>query len=123
MNNPPSQPQPPVQPADDANAMPKDPNVFSFMIQLVQERYGPTATPEFLEQEANRLYELFGDKLVGYFEPMLSEEQKQQFDGMVQQGQNQDELLNFLIGAISNLEEQIMNVLNQFKADYLEGKF
>lgn len=102
---------------------PKDQNVLSFMLQMVQERYGPTATPEFLTQESNRLYDLFGDNLVGYFEPMLTEEQKQQFDQMVQQNVAQDQLLQFLITAIPNLEQQIMTVLMQFKSDYIAAKF
>jgi hypothetical protein len=106
-----------------ADAAPKDPNVFSFMIQLVQERYGPTATPEFLEKEADRIYELFGDKLVEYFEPMLSDQQKEQFNQMVSQGQDQESLLNFLVSSIENLETQIMSVLMQFKDDYIGGKF
>ena len=102
---------------------PRDPNVLSFMVQLVQQKHGANAQPNFLETESSRLYELFGDKLVGYFEPLLSQEQKVQFDQMVQSGQQQDQLLNFLIGAIPNLEQQILGILMKFKDDYLKGEF
>lgn len=100
---------------------PRDPNVLSFMTQLVQEKFGPNATAEFLDQESARLYELFGDKLVGYFEPLLSEDQKTQFDQLVQSGQQQEQLLNFLVTSIPNLEDQILSVLMQFKTDYINN--
>jgi len=97
----------------------KDPNVMTFMMQIVQEKHGDAVDSKFLEEESNRLYDEFGDRLVGYFEPMLSEEQKTQFDALVQQGGDQNQLLEFLIGAIENLEQKILDVLMQFKNEYL----
>lgn len=99
--------------------MQKDPNVLAFMMQIVQEKHGDNIDSNFLEEEANRLYDEFGDNLVNYFEPMLSEEQKQQFDQLVSQGVGQDVLLEFLIGAIENLEQKIIGVLGQFKNKYM----
>lgn len=96
----------------------KDPNVMTFMMQIVQEKHGGV-DEKFLDDESNKLYDEFGDRLVSYFEPMLSEDQKTQFDGLVQQGVDQDKLLEFLIGAIENLEQRILDVLMQFKNEYL----
>ncbi len=97
----------------------KDPNVMTFMMQLVQEKHGNNIDSKFLEEESSRLYDEFGDKLVSYFEPMLTDEQKTQFDELVRQGSDQNKLLEFLIGAIENLEQKILDTLNQFKNVYL----
>ena len=99
--------------------MQKDPNVLAFMMQIVQEKHGDNIDSKFLDEEANRLYDEFGDNLVNYFEPMLSVEQKQEFDQLVAQGSKQDVLLDFLIGAIENLEQKIIGVLGQFKNKYM----
>lgn len=101
----------------------KDQNVLSFMVQLVQERYGDDTEMNFLNQESERLYDLFGNNLVSYFEPMLSDQQKIQFDQMVKQGGNQENLLSFLVQAIPDLENRIMQVLIAFRNAYLtEGQ-
>lgn len=97
----------------------KDPNVMTFMMQMVQEKHGDSVDSNFLQQEADKLYEEFGDRLVSYFEPMLTDEQKVQFDELVGQEAGQDKLLEFLIGAIENLEQKILDVLMQFKNEYL----
>ena len=97
----------------------KDPNVMTFMMQMVQEKHGDSVDSKFLEGEADRLYEEFGDRLVNYFEPMLTDEQRTQFDELVGQGVDQDKLLEFLITAIDNLEQRILDVLMQFKNEYL----
>jgi len=97
----------------------KDPNVMTFMMQMVQEKHGDNVDGDFLQKEADRLYEDFGDKLVDYFEPMLSEEQKTGFDQIVAQGADQEKLLEFLIGSIDNLEQRILEILTQFKNEYL----
>jgi len=98
---------------------PKDQNVLSFMIQLVQEKHGDDADAQFINTEANRLYDQFGDNLVSYFEPMLTEQQKKDFDNLVGAGSNQEQLLNFLIQAIPDLEAKIMQILVSFRANYL----
>lgn len=97
----------------------KDPNVMAFMMQMVQEKHGNEIDGKFLEEESNRLYEEFGDNLVSYFEPMLTEDQKKQFDQLVSAGSEQDKLLEFLLGAIENLEQKILGVLTQFKSRYM----
>lgn len=97
----------------------KDQNVLSFMMQLVQLKHGEETDIDFLNQEANRLYDIFGDNLVDYFEPMLTEDQKVEFDKLVDQGSDQDGLLNFLIQSIPNLENQIMNILVEFRNKYM----
>lgn len=103
----------------DPQAQPKDQNVLSFMMQLVQEKHGDETEIDFLNQESDRLYNMFGDNLVSYFEPMLTEDQKKDFDKLVGTGADQEGLLNFLIQAIPNLEMQILQLLVKFRADYL----
>lgn len=97
----------------------KDPNVISFMMQIVQEKHGDSVDSKFLEEESSKLYDEFGDRLVGYFEPMLSDEQKTQFDNLVKEGADQNKLLEFLIASIENLEQKILDTLMQFKSEYL----
>jgi len=104
---------------NDVNNENKDQNVLSFMMQLVQEKYGDDIEIDFLNQESNKLYDLFGNNLVRYFEPMLDETQKEQFDKMVKEQTNQDALLAFLIQAIPDLENKIMQVLVSFRSQYL----
>lgn len=98
---------------------PKDPNVYSFMMQLVQEKHGDDVDPEFLNTEAERLYLEFGDNLLGHFEPMLSEEQKAQFDELVGREAPQEDIMVFLTSSISNLEEKILDVLEAYRKNYL----
>jgi hypothetical protein len=98
---------------------PRDQNVLSFMMQLVQEKHGDEIDINFLNTEADKLYMEFGDKLVSYFEPQLSEEQKKKFDELIAKGKGQDEMLNFLVDSIPDLEEQIMQVLIEYRATYL----
>ena len=104
----------------DNTQQPKDQNVLTFMMSLVQEKYGDDIDMTFLNTESGRLYDLFGDQLVTYFEPMLSEDQKKDFDLLVNQQNNQDQLLNFLIQAIPDLENKILQVLVAFKTEYLK---
>ncbi|KXK09595.1 MAG: hypothetical protein QY330_02025 [Candidatus Dojkabacteria bacterium] len=102
------------------NSDPKDQNVLSFMMQLVQEKHGDDIDMDFLNQESSRLYDIFGDNLVDYFEPMLTAEQKGEFDKLVEKGAAQDGLLNYLVESIPDLENQILQVLVQFRNDYLQ---
>lgn len=104
----------------DSSQQPKDQNVLTFMMSLVQEKYGDDVDMNFLTTESNRLYDIFGDQLVSYFEPMLSEQQKKDFDQLVNQQSTQDQLLNFLIQAIPDLESKILQVLVAFKTEYLK---
>lgn len=105
------------------NQQTKDQNVLSFMMQLVQERFGDDIEIDYLNQEADRLYDLFGNNLVSYFEPMLTDQQKLQFDQLAKQSTNQEALLGFLTQAIPDLENKIMQVLIAFRNAYLtEGQ-
>ena len=97
----------------------RDPNVMTFMMQMIQEKHGDSVDSKFLEEEANKLYDDFGDRLVSYFEPMLTDEQRSQFDQLVSGGAEQDKLLEFLVGSIDNLEQKILETLTQFKNEYM----
>ena len=97
----------------------KDPNVLSFMMQLVQLKYGDEVDGQFLENESNRLYDNFGDNLVSYFEPMLTDEQKNQFNSMTENNTPQEKVLEFLMTAIPQLDQKIQQVLIAFRDDYL----
>ena len=97
----------------------RDQNVFSFMLQLVQEKFGDDTDLTFQNQEAQRLYDLFGYNLVSYFEPMLTEQQKLQFDNLYKQGSDNQALLGFLTQSIPDLEMKIMQILVAFRNAYL----
>jgi hypothetical protein len=101
----------------------EDEHVYSFMRSMVQEKHGDDVDYDFLEDEAKRLYELFGDVLLKYFEPQLNEEQKVQFDQLIDGGESQDALMSFLMENIGNLEQQIIDVLVKFRTDYITDQF
>ncbi|MEI6462836.1 MAG: hypothetical protein WCO33_04195 [bacterium] len=108
--------------SDGSEAIPRDPNVLNFMIQTVQEKNkDATPDPVFVQKEAERLYDEFGEKLVDYFEPMLSKEQVEQFDKLMSEGTSQDQLLAFLMSCIPDLTQQIEKVLIEFKEKYIYG--
>lgn len=99
----------------------RDENVMSFMRQIVQEKHGNQVEAAFLEQEADKLYNEFGDNLVAYFEPMLTNEQKTKFDELIEQSAEQDALLAFLMDSIENLEQKIVQVLMDFRESYIKS--
>ena len=103
------------------DVVPRDPNVLNFMASAVIEKHGENADPAFLKKESERLYDEFGEKLVDYFEPMLSKEQIDQFDGLMNQGSSQDQLLAFLMSCIPDLTSQIEKVLLEYKEKYIFG--
>lgn len=107
--------------SDGTEIIPRDPNVLNFMIQAVQEKHKEGADPKFVQTEAERLYDEFGEKLVDYFEPMLSKEQIEQFDKLMSEGTSQDQLLAFLMSCIPDLTGQIEKVLIEFKEKYIYG--
>lgn len=106
-----------TNPANDSQ--PKDQNVLSFMMQLVQQKHGDEIDANFLTQESDRLYDQFGDALVDYFEPILTNEQKQQFDSLIDNNAEQEQVLEFLMSSISELDVKIQEVLVQFRNKYL----
>ncbi len=100
--------------------MQRDPNVLAFMAQAVKEKYkDQQVTDEFMQTEANRLYDDFGNNLVSHFEPMLTEEQLKQFDELLQNGSTQDQLLQYLMSCIPDLTKKIEDVLVNYKEKYL----
>lgn len=99
----------------------KDANVMQFMQQLVQEKHGNQVELAFLESEADKLYNEFGENLVAHFEPMLTDAQKMEFDKIVKEGSDKDSMLTFLMDSIPNLEEKIIRVLLEFKDEYLQS--
>ena len=99
----------------------KDENVMSFMRQIVQEKHGNQVEADFLETEATKLYNEFGDNLVVYFEPMLNDSQKQEFDRLINESADQDKLLSFLMDSIENLEQKIIQVLMNFRETYIKS--
>jgi len=105
----------------DSNISDQDQNVLSYMMQIVQEKHGENVAYDFLQSESEKIYELFGNRLFDYFEPMLSAEQKEEFDKLVEEFADQDKLMSFLVDSIPNIEEKIMLTLEKFKEDYLQG--
>ncbi|MEI6886742.1 MAG: hypothetical protein WCK31_00735 [bacterium] len=108
--------------SDGSEVIPRDPNVLNFMIQTVQEKNKDTTVdPVFVQKEAERLYDEFGEKLVDYFEPMLAKDQIEQFDKLMSENTSQDQLLAFLMSCIPDLTQQIEKVLIEFKEKYIYG--
>jgi hypothetical protein len=100
----------------------RDQNVMSFMMQLVQEKFGDDVELNFMNQESERLYNLFGNNLVSFFEPMLTDEQKTQFSALYSQNSDQEALLAFLIQSIPDLEMKMLQILVDFKNAYLTNR-
>jgi hypothetical protein len=100
---------------------PKDQNVLTFMMDLVQQKHGDDIEIDFLNSEADKLYNQFGDMLVSYFEPMLTEEQKQQFDQLIESNADQEQVLEFLMSSITELDLKIQQVLLSFRNSYLNS--
>ncbi len=98
---------------------PKEDELFSKMMELVQQKHGDDVDPDFLHTEAERLYLEFGDQLANYFEPMLTEEQKQEFDQLAENGMSQDQAIEFLTRSIDDLEGKMLNALFEFQKRYL----
>ena len=103
------------------NSEPKDQNVYSFMLQLVQEKFGDEAEVDFLNNEADRIYDLFGEVLLQYFGPLLPKDKTEEFDQLIESGAGDDDLMGFLMEHIDNLEMQIMEILLKFREDYMDG--
>lgn len=102
------------------DSIPRDPIVLEELKDLVRFKHGKNVDENFVEQESTRLYDVFSNQLISYFEPMLSEEQKQEFDDLAgQEGTDQEGLLNFLVGAIPDLQNQVMQALKEFEANYI----
>lgn len=100
---------------------PKDQNVLTFMMDLVQQKHGDDIEIDFLNSEADKLYNQFGDMLVSYFEPMLTEEQKLQFDQLIESNADQERVLEFLMSSITELDLKIQQVLISFRNSYLNS--
>jgi len=98
----------------------KDPNVFSFMMEMVQKKHGDEVSADFLTVEANRLYDGFGDALVDFFEPLMTDEQKHEFDRIVENGGDQNPVLEFLMRSIPSLDDKIKKVLVLYRNTYLK---
>lgn len=99
----------------------RDQNVMSFMMQLIQQKHGDDVDLEFLNSEAERLYDSFGNALVDYFEPLLSDKQKLEFDSLIDQNNGQESILEFLMTAIPNLDQRIQQVLILYRDNYLKS--
>ena len=98
----------------------RDQNVLSFMMQLVQQKYGDEVEVDFLTNECVRLYDGFGDALVDFFEPMLTNDQKKQFDKIIDGGADQNGVLEFLMSSIPSLDQKIQQVLAMYRNQYLQ---
>ncbi len=100
----------------------KDINVLSFLTQMIQEKHGDDASLEFLEVERERLYIEFGDFLLAKFEPLLSEEAKIEFAQISENYVNQDEVFQFLVNSIEDLETKIVDAMYEYKDNYIKEK-
>ena len=95
--------------------MDKNESVMGFMKQIVQEKYGDTIDANFREQEVNRIYDEFVDKLVNHFKPMVSEKGKEESAKLNGQSVDQNMLLGLLMDSVENLEQKIVSFLKIFR--------
>ena len=97
----------------------RDQNVLSFMMQLVQQKYGDEVESSFLVEESNKLYDKFGEALVDYFDPIMTEQQHKEFDKLSSEGANNSKVLEFLMREVPDLDTNIKKVLFMFRENYL----
>lgn len=105
------------------NNQAKDRNVLSFMYQLVQERHGDDTDINFLNSEADRLYFLFGNKMVEYFASMLNDSQKAEFSQLINNRADQNQVMEYLANALPDMEGRILKILAMFRNEYLQTGF
>lgn len=100
--------------------MQRDPNILNYMADVVREKNKGTAvTEQFVADEANKLYDQFGESLVDTFEKMLNEEQIKKFDEMLEAGATQNQLLEYMMGCIPDLTAKIEESLLKFREKYM----
>ncbi len=104
---------------DQQKKLKKDPNVFTYMMQLVQQKYGDDVDSGFLEKNANDLYDKFAEELVSYFSPILSPEQKKSFDSMLENNVPEEKMVAYLFSIVDDVEGHIKQILDSFKDTYL----
>lgn len=98
----------------------RDPQIMEELRELVRFKHGRGSEATFVEQESTRLYDLFSEQLISFFEPMISEEKKAEFDNLSSQpGVNQETLMGFLIETIPDLQNQVLQALHEFEANYI----
>jgi hypothetical protein len=97
----------------------RDQNVLSFMMQLVQQKYGDEVESSFLVEESNKLYDRFGEALVDYFDPLMNEEQHNEFNRLSTEEGSNSKVLEFLMREVPDLDTNIKKVLYMFKENYL----
>lgn len=106
-----------VSPSDGS----KDERVMGFMKQIIKEKHGQNIEEDFLNQEADMLYNKFTERLTSYFKQFISKEQEKELNKLIGQSANQDVVLTFLMESIDNFEAKIIYVLMNFRNDYLKN--
>ena len=99
----------------------KDQNVYNFLVQIIQEKYGTDIAWEQITPEADRLYDELGDLLVRTFEGELTDEQKEEFNRLAGPGMSPEAQQTYLLQNITNLEQRIQQILIDFRQRYLTG--
>lgn len=100
----------------------KDSYLYSFLVEMVQEKHGDEIEIEFLESEVDHLNVDLSEKLLLYFEPMLEEALKVEFEELVQREASIGEILGFFASNISNFEEGVVDFLEHYRRRYLLQK-
>lgn len=102
--------------------MQRDPAIVAYMSDAVREKNkGKQITEDFVQTEANKLYDDFGENLINTFERMLEKEQIDKFNEMLEGGATQNQLLEYTMGCIPNLEKRIEEVLLTFREKYINA--
>lgn len=108
---------------DQSNAsIPQNEKVMYFIKQMVQKKYGSDISQDFLNTEAEKLYNKFSEDIVSYFKPFISGEHKEDLDNLINKSGNEESVLAFLMDSIDNFEQKIVQVLLNFRNSYLNDK-
>ena len=96
-------------------------SVMNFIKQIVREKYGNQAEVHFVNQEVSKIYNEFGNNLVAYFKPMISDQEKLKLDKLINQSVDHEVFLAFLMDSIVNFEQKIVKFLIKFRENYIKS--
>ena len=92
--------------------------LYSFLTQMIQQKHGDDADAEFIQTEIERLEIDLKEKLLAYLEPMLDMSSKIEFEEMLKQEVDLDSVVDFMFGAIPDIQTKIIGYLDKYKTDY-----
>lgn len=109
-------------PPNSVQVNPKIDPVMNFLKQAVLIKHGDKVDQNFIDQETSKIYDDFGSGILNHFKPMISADQQEQLNKLIDESQNQEIILGFLMESIENFEQKIIQYLVEFKDTYIAEK-